>query len=484
MEQSGAIRHRSWTRQFMLVFAFFSFLILCYFILGVLALIPESSQIPNESLALLLLSFFIPTLAGWFAFPWVSVVGFGPLSGVFSLLAAWVAQSVSFLLFIPAQVLLCYLLFFLDRKRNAEVIVRNVEIEQIINEKNDMELAFKEKGTNISVLFEKYTRYYSLRNLATEFSTTLSLKELSQTIVSKTTELIQQGDRTLLFLAEPSVGALSLIASKSAADEKRIRDKAGSLFDLWVLRNRQSLIVTDTQKDFRFDSAKISDVEEVRSLIAAPLVHEGKMAGTLRLSSAEPNRFTTDDLRFLDVVATLASSALSNSILFQKTEELAIRDSLTGLYLRRYFLERLREEHGRSLLTQASLTLLMCDLDHFKQCNDRYGHGVGDFVLTKTAEVLRQKASDGIAARYGGEEFAVLLPKVSLSEGVILAETIRKAVSEMNLMIRREIVPVTISLGAAAIPADTLDSEELIRIADQRLYHAKNYGRNQVCGKN
>jgi diguanylate cyclase (GGDEF)-like protein len=222
-------------------------------------------------------------------------------------------------------------------------------------------------------------------------------------------------------------------------------------------------------------------MKHIRSLISSPIVHEGKAVGTLRLHSDQPSAFATDDLRILDAISTLASSAASNALLFYKTEELAIRDSVTGLYVQRYFRERLLEEHRRSLLTNAPLTLLMCDLDRFKSYNDRYGHAVGDLILKKSATLIKKTAKDGFVARYGGEEFAVLAPKHDLEAGHKLAETVREAIASMELSVRREVIPLTISIGVAAFPLDTLDSEELIHIADKRLYRAKEAGRNQVC---
>lgn len=435
----------------------------------------------RNALSLILFLFFIPTLLSWSFGRWVGAALFGAVAVAFAVLSNWVVQWNAFLVFIPAQLVLCFLLLWLDQIKHNETVAHEVEIEKEINERNDLELAFREKGTSISVLFEKYASYYNLRNLAVDFSTTLSLSELSQMIVSKTHELIQQGESYLLFLADPESGNLSLVAFKHTGPGKWAAPRTGSLFDSFVIRNRQSLIVMDIQKDFRFDLKKASEIEPIRSMIASPLIHEGKVVGTLRINAASPERFSTDDLRLLDAVATLASSAVSNSILFQKTEELAIRDSLTSLYVHRYFLERLAEEHRRSLLTDAPLALLMCDLDHFKETNDRYGHGVGDMVLTETAKILSQAKHHGIVARYGGEEFAILIPKATKKEGKAAAEAIRAAVSDMKVTVRRETISITISIGVSSIPEDTLDAEELIRLADERLYEAKKRGRNRVC---
>lgn len=453
---------------------------------GVLSLIllkyfPGSPYQVRMELAFVQFLFFIPTTLAWFASRRGGAIPFTVFSSFFAFLISWGAASGSFLVFVVGQGFLYWILDSMDRVKESEIISNQVEIEEQVNERNDLEVSYKEKGTSISVSFEKYASYYNLRNIALEFSTSLSLGTVSQMIVSRTMELIQKGDWCLLFLADSQSENLLLVASKSSLGDQRMKAKSGEIFDYWVLKNKQSLIVSDAVEDFRFDAKKVSDMSGVRSLIAAPLMYEGKVIGTLRSNSSERNAFDTDDLRLLDAVAMLASAAISNSLLYQKTEELAIRDSLTGLFVQRYFLERLAEEHKRCLLAKTPLTLFMCDLDFFKACNDRYGHAVGDLVLSKTAEVIKQIAGDGIVARYGGEEFVVLLPKVDLIVGRAMAESLRVKIKEMNLTVRREIIPMTISIGVASIPEDTLDIEQLIRLADERLYVAKKQGRDRVC---
>ena len=480
MKKPAIISYQPWIKQIALILAFLLLAFSGYFSLTFLSRI-ESTPEMSGYLSLILFSFLIPMILSWFGFRLLCIFLFVPLSLVFVLLISWVTHSSTYLIFILAQGILCFLLFYLDQRKEAEMIVYDVEIEKSVNEKNDLELAFKEEGMSISVYFEKYASYYNLRNLASDFSTTLALKELTQMIVAKTMGLISRSNWCLLFLADSVTGVLSLVASKRLEEDKK-KQKSGDLFDLWVVRNRQSLIVTDTQKDFRFDLAKIPPADDIRSVLVSPLIHERKIVGTLKCHSPKPGAFNTDDLRLLEAVSTLASSAVSNCILFQKTEDLAIRDSLTGLFVYRYFMERLIAEHGRSLLTHAPLTLLMCDLDHFKVCNDRYGHGVGDYILKQIADTITKKVTDGIVARYGGEEFAILLPKQSIEEGRALAEELKSTIEGLNISVRREVIPVTLSIGVAAIPNDTLDAEELIRIADRRLYQAKNSGRNQICG--
>lgn len=478
---------QNWAKHLLLIFAFSLLAVLTYHGLSQLNRFSMDATHNEIQLAVTLSAFLIPISLSWMSYRSLSLILFLPCATSIAVLSTLVTRAPWFLIFAPAQVLFCLALFYVDQSKGAHIIDCHVEIEKAVNEKNDLETAYQEKGTSISVFFKKYTSYYNLRNLASDFSATLSLKELCQTIVSKTLGLVGTGSERspvscMLLLSESEGGNLSLIASKSLPTEKSIQSKSGDLFDFWILRNRQSLIVMDTQKDFRFDLKKTQELKELRSLISSPMIHEGKAIGTIRMQSPYASAFTTDNLRILDAISTLASSAISNSILFQKTEELAIKDSLTGLYVQRYFLERLSEEHRRSLMTGAALTLLMCDLDHFKACNDRYGHSIGDVILIKTADLFRAHAEHGVVARYGGEEFAMLFPRLVRQEGRSLAETIRRDLERMNVTVRREVIPMTISIGVASMPEDTLDSETLIQIADERLYKAKKGGRNRVCG--
>lgn len=449
------------------------------------ALVPLRTTVVPEvymmRLCLLLLLFFIPIIAGWFGAARVGGLIFATLAGVGAILSWSVSLSNFFLWFIPDFGALCFLLSRMDQRFEDRLSLNRVEVEKGAAQKNDLEVEYRQKGESVSIFFEKYSTYYNLRKLAEDFTARISLSEISQLIVNRALEFIPKGDGCFLTLATTSEEKLSLVASKRIRESPWSRRKIGDLYDFWVIRNRKRLLIADNQKDFRFDTREVkARGEEIRSLISAPLLHEGRVLGTLRLHSSEPDTFTADDLRLLDAIATLASAALSNVTLFEKTQELAIRDSLTGLYVQRYFFERLKEEHRRALRSQHYLSLLMCDLDHFKAANDRWGHGAGDLMLVRFAEILRDKVEGGVIARYGGEEFAVLLPETAKEKARLLAEQIRKGMENFRFMIRRERVQMTASIGVAAIPTDTLDEEELIRRADEALYQAKREGRNKV----
>jgi len=432
-------------------------------------------------LSLLLYLFFLPVAAAWFGAGMTGGLIFTLLASVATLFSWAVSHSNLFLWLIPAYALLCIILYRMDLFFEDRFSGAHVEWEKAVSEKNDLEVEYRHKGASVSIFFEKYCTYYNLRRLAEDFAARISFSELAQVVVNRAVEFIPKGDSCFLTLASATDERLSLLASKRVKESYRVKRKGGDTFDYWVIRNRKRLLVTDTQKDFRFDPQHLdTEGEEIRSLISAPLLHEGRVLGTLRLNSSKSESFSADDLRLLDAIATLASAALSNAMLFEKTQELAIRDSLTGLYVQRYFFERLREEHHRALRGTHPLSLLMCDLDHFKAANDRWGHGAGDLMLIRFSEILRDKIKSGVVARYGGEEFAVLLPETTKKKASALAEQVRKAMEDFTFTIRRERVQMTVSIGVAAIPEDTPDEQELIRRADEALYQAKRGGRNRV----
>jgi len=161
--------------------------------------------------------------------------------------------------------------------------------------------------------------------------------------------------------------------------------------------------------------------------------------------------------------------------------DLAIYDSLTGFYNRRRFRALLDEEMGGAKMS-APLSLLLMDLDHFKQINDRHGHLVGDQVLSVVAQAIREHApGDAPLGRLGGEEFALALRGKVLAEAAALAEILRSAVGARPVDTREERLAVTISIGVAQSGADAATPSELLRRADERMYKAKQAGRNRVC---
>lgn len=169
-----------------------------------------------------------------------------------------------------------------------------------------------------------------------------------------------------------------------------------------------------------------------------------------------------------------------------KLRELANRDGLTGLFNHRYFQDELDRELQRSHRHQRSLSLLMCDIDHFKKVNDIYGHPGGDIVLRSIAELFTEaiRMTD-LVARYGGEEFAVILPETPTKGGAVFAERLRRAVEQMKCDVDGQEVKVTVSIGLATCEEwmAQITKSSLIDSADKALYESKKNGRNRVTVK-
>ena len=167
----------------------------------------------------------------------------------------------------------------------------------------------------------------------------------------------------------------------------------------------------------------------------------------------------------------------------EKLHSLSMRDSLTGLSNRRHFDVALAQEAQRATRNERDLSLLMLDVDHFKQFNDTYGHMTGDTCLAMVADVLRAatRRAGELAARYGGEEFALILPDVSLSEARNIAERIRAGIEDLSVpCLSGKRTRVTLSIGVASLNKDA-DVKALVEAADAALYRAKEKGRNLVC---
>jgi len=161
---------------------------------------------------------------------------------------------------------------------------------------------------------------------------------------------------------------------------------------------------------------------------------------------------------------------------------MTIIDGLTQIHNKRYLHEALERELIRGRRHDRDLSILIFDIDHFKRVNDAHGHLAGDFVLKELARVVSSRLRrDEVFARYGGEEFALVLPETSLEGARLLAETLRQKVDEHEFVFQSDSIRATISVGAAVLLEGDRTASDLLKRADERLYAAKNGGRNRVC---
>jgi len=220
----------------------------------------------------------------------------------------------------------------------------------------------------------------------------------------------------------------------------------------------------------------------LKSHLTLPLTIEGEIIGCISLNSDQPNAFDAQDLQFLSVIGYQMAASLKHFQRFSSIKNIAIYDTLTNLYNRRYFEERLEVEAQKSFFGDTSLSLVMVDIDHFKRVNDTFGHTEGDRVLCEIASLLKTSVrKKDTVARYGGEEFILILPEAGLEESSMIAERIRRLVEGTPFEIGQAQINLTVSLGISNFPSHQARSkEELVKMADLALYDAKRRGRNRV----
>lgn len=357
------------------------------------------------------------------------------------------------------------------------------QLEALEVDKNVLSSKTSRRKEDINSAKNRVERYTALKDITEDLSATLNLEEIGRLIAERAFNIIGRSERALLFLIEEEKQELALFSSKQVYGLALISAKKGDIFDTWVLKQRKPLIVEDLDNDFRFSPEALKDAKdrEFKSIIGAPLMSERKVIGTIRMDSRSKAAYTQDDLRLLNIISDLAAVSIENSMLYQRTNELAITDSLTGLYVHRYFKERLGIEVKRAAEHGGNFSVLMIDVDYFKNCNDRYGHVAGDILLKRIAQVLKTTVGpEHLISRYGGEEFAMILFEKDKKNAIRISEDIRKRLEGSVFTLRRDQVGITVSIGISSFPEDGHLTEALLKKADENLYKAKQGGRNLV----
>ncbi len=238
-----------------------------------------------------------------------------------------------------------------------------------------------------------------------------------------------------------------------------------------VASNRGILTIRDISKAFLTSTAEGAK-ELPHSLVAFPLIKDHHSFGVLCCYGA-----TAENADALVVYVDAITNALANALHLNAMRETAITDALTGLYNKRYFLEALQAELHRGIRFNRSTSLLIFDVDHFKQYNDTYGHPDGDRLLKQLGKIVKDNAgSFDTSCRYGGEEFVLILPETKPDHAYLVAEKLRQIIEHTEFPNRK----VTVSIGLVTNTNSTCTPEQLLQEADKALYKSKNAGRNKT----
>ena len=218
----------------------------------------------------------------------------------------------------------------------------------------------------------------------------------------------------------------------------------------------------------------------IRCELAVPLISKGTVIGVLNLESTSTNAYGAEDRHVVEIVAAQIAQILTKALLYEELATMAVTDGLTGLFNHRHFFVRLDAEFKRAIRYSYPLSLIMCDIDFFKNFNDTHGHLRGDAVLREIAVIItRTMRETDVVSRYGGEEFAAILPLCHESTALEVAERLRQSIESAGLGGDEESKPLTISIGICSAPKYASSYEEIVKRADDALYRSKQMGRNR-----
>ncbi|MCD4785687.1 MAG: sensor domain-containing diguanylate cyclase [Candidatus Eremiobacteraeota bacterium] len=228
----------------------------------------------------------------------------------------------------------------------------------------------------------------------------------------------------------------------------------------------------------------IQHAKGLRAMALAPLIFEDKSLGTLVMADNAPGFFSQEQFGLFLLLANQAALAIRNVQLQKETAQLAITDSLSGMFTHGYFQEHLSKKINEAKYADPPhpVSLMILDVDFFKKVNDNYGHPQGDALLKQLGGVIRLHTRPGdVICRYGGDEFTIIMIGTDRIQAVLVAERIRQAVEEYEYVLGSNIVHITISGGVASFPDDAATKKELVDKADTSMYEAKRKGRNKIC---
>ena len=238
----------------------------------------------------------------------------------------------------------------------------------------------------------------------------------------------------------------------------------------------ETIYVPDVTRDPRY----IPTDPTIRSELAIPLLDNERVIGILNLESDRLNAFSKEDRRVMEIVAAQIALMLGKALLYDELATMAITDGLTGLFNHRHFFMRLEAEFKRSARYSYPISLIMVDIDYFKDFNDVFGHMQGDVALRKVADLVTHAVREtDVVARYGGEEFAAILPLCHESTAVEVAERLRQTIEMAGITGGRGERSLTVSVGICTAPQHATTHEELVRRADDAMYASKREGRNR-----
>ncbi|MBE9535995.1 MAG: GGDEF domain-containing protein [Proteobacteria bacterium] len=353
-------------------------------------------------------------------------------------------------------------------KKNSDVIRLENEVKELSREN--------------MVLDSKVIELFTLYSISKKLSLATYLEEIFNGTMKHISTSLNMDDFCILLLDEVRE---KLVVSANYGDMDLIDMDfdPGEGISGQVLMSGSAKLIQDISKEkgFLFYNGR---KKNIGAFLCIPLKSkEGIALGTMNVHKPEPNSFGSQEILVFNEVAGQIAIAVDKAISFRNVKELAIRDAMTGLYNRRYFFDYFEREMERAKRYNNSVAVIIVDVDHFKNFNDKNGHLLGDAALKMVASQLdKHLRQSDVVARLGGEEFIIALTETPKADAVEVAEKLRNAI-EMEPVDGEDSQPggkLTATFGVSAYPEDAEFATELIECADQALYVGKGASRNIV----
>ena len=374
----------------------------------------------------------------------------------------------------------CGVPIFMDGRSTGVMAALNYDREFVYSER-DVELLQTAAGQvavaveNARLFAEQQRRAKYLAFLNSVSKTAISSQDAEQMLDEIVTEIQKNFELDhigigMLDYATKEIEIRAEAGTTSTALRKRIPLGVGIMGK--VARSNEMMLVQ------KADGHLLGILPDARSVLCLPLTYSETLLGVLNIESKNEEAFNDQDVLILRTLADLLSTALHNAFIFQKMQQQSITDGLTGIKTRRFFLEAVQGEWKRASRSGRPFSVVMIDLDKFKEVNDSMGHLEGDLVLARVGRLLEQKCrQSNVVARYGGDEFVILMPETGIEQAQILSERLRLWVATDPMLNERHISG---SFGVASFPLHGSTVEDIMRVADAGMYVSKHAGGNRV----
>jgi diguanylate cyclase (GGDEF)-like protein/putative nucleotidyltransferase with HDIG domain len=316
---------------------------------------------------------------------------------------------------------------------------------------------------------------YALYEIAQAMGTSLGVSDTMALIAAKLSNLVPFSCAALFLYDETTETLRCRFATGIDAEiVQQVSVHTGEGLTGWVARNRRALVNARPSADLEAAGLR-NTTTTLQSALVCPLLFADRFIGTLSVYHVDAAFYRDDHRRLLDRVSEQAAAVINNSMLFEQTQEDSLTDPLTGLPNTRFLFMHLTRELARAERLKSEVSLMVMDLDNFKDINDSHGHHVGDKALCEVARVLRTAIRPyDICVRYAGDEFIVVLSGCGADEADRKRQELQKGIDEVYFEARQgKRVALSISVGAAVFPHDGESYESLLAIADGRMYQDK-----------